>query len=179
MPKLGLIRWGREVTGALHCGTEISKGIREQEPNPVLDVEKTSAKSQRIFPSCSIANVIQSGPLRSKATAHSCAGSRFQTRKNAACCSGVKHSSKAGEGEAVAATRGESRNGKDRRRCRWVREKAGSSAVVLQEGQRSAHEWGAGDCEDVADSEDVAGLEIYNSNEGKGLSPGGVKVFLN
>ena len=50
---------------------------------------------------------------------------------------------------------------------------------MLQEGQRSAHEWGAGDCEDVADSEDVAGLEIYNSNEGKGLSPGGVKVFLN
>ena len=32
--KIGLILWGREVTDTLPSGTEISKGIREQEPNP-------------------------------------------------------------------------------------------------------------------------------------------------
>ena len=44
--KTGLILWGREVTGALPSGTEISKGIREQEPKSVLDLEKTSAKER-------------------------------------------------------------------------------------------------------------------------------------
>ena len=40
----------------------ISKGIREQESKSVLDLEKTSDKSQRTSPSCSIANGAQSGP---------------------------------------------------------------------------------------------------------------------
>ena len=35
LAKVGLILWGREVTGALPSGTEISKGIREQEPRSV------------------------------------------------------------------------------------------------------------------------------------------------
>ena len=48
-----------EVTGAQPSGTEISKGIREQGPNSVLDLEKTSAESQRTSPSCSIANGVQ------------------------------------------------------------------------------------------------------------------------
>ena len=35
----GFIRWGREVTGALPSGREISKGIREQDPKSVFKVE--------------------------------------------------------------------------------------------------------------------------------------------
>ena len=33
LAKIGLIRCGREVTGALPSGTELSKGIRKQEQN--------------------------------------------------------------------------------------------------------------------------------------------------
>ena len=54
--------WGREVTGALPSGTEISKGIREQEPKYVLGLEKTSEKLQRTSPSFSIAKRVQPGP---------------------------------------------------------------------------------------------------------------------
>ena len=53
--KIGLIWWGREVTGALPSGTEPSKGIREKEQKSVLDLEKTPTKSQRSSPSCSVA----------------------------------------------------------------------------------------------------------------------------
>ena len=60
--KIGLIWWGREVTGALPPGTELSKGIRQQEQNSVLDLEKTPAKSQRTSPSSSIARGVQPGP---------------------------------------------------------------------------------------------------------------------
>ena len=52
LAKIGLILWGREVTGVLPSGTEISKGTWEQEPKSVLDLEKTSAKSRRTSPSC-------------------------------------------------------------------------------------------------------------------------------
>ena len=52
---IGLIQWGREVTGALPSGTEISKGIREQAPKSVLDLDNTSAESQRTPLSCLIA----------------------------------------------------------------------------------------------------------------------------
>ena len=62
LPKLGLIRSGREVTLVKPSGTEISKGVREQEPKSVLDYEKTSAKTKRTLPSFSIANGVQSGP---------------------------------------------------------------------------------------------------------------------
>ena len=33
------MRWGREVTGELPSGTEISKGIKDQDPKSVVDVE--------------------------------------------------------------------------------------------------------------------------------------------
>ena len=62
LAKIRLIWWGREETAALFSGTKISKGIREQQPKSVLDLEKTSAKSRRTSPSCSIANGLQSGP---------------------------------------------------------------------------------------------------------------------
>ena len=61
LAKIGLIRWGREVTRALRSGTEISNSIREQEPKSVMDVTKTSAKSQRTLPSCYITNGVQAG----------------------------------------------------------------------------------------------------------------------
>ena len=44
LAEIGLILWGRGVTGALPSGTELSKGIREQEPKSVLDLEKTVSK---------------------------------------------------------------------------------------------------------------------------------------
>ena len=47
LASMGFVRYGREVTGALPGGTEILKGIREQEPKSVFDVEKTSWNSQR------------------------------------------------------------------------------------------------------------------------------------
>ena len=62
LAKIGLILWGREMTCALLSGAEISKGIREQEPTSVLDLEKTSAKSLIPSPSCSIARGVQPGP---------------------------------------------------------------------------------------------------------------------
>ena len=42
--KTGLVRWGREVTGALPSDTEISKRIREKESESVLDLEKNARK---------------------------------------------------------------------------------------------------------------------------------------
>ena len=54
-----LMRWGREVTDALPSGAEIAKGIGEKAPNSVLDLEKTSVKSQRTSPSSSTAKRAQ------------------------------------------------------------------------------------------------------------------------
>ena len=45
--------------------------------------------------------------------------------------------------------------------------------IVLQSVQRDAH------MRNVGDSEDVAMLELRNSNEGKNLSPGSNIVFFN
>ena len=39
LAKVGFMRWGREVTGELPSGTEISKGIKDQDPKSVVDVE--------------------------------------------------------------------------------------------------------------------------------------------
>ena len=38
LANIGLIRWSREVSGTLPSGTELSKGIKEQEPTSVLDL---------------------------------------------------------------------------------------------------------------------------------------------
>ena len=45
LASIGFMQWGREVTGMLPSGTEISKGIKEQDPKSVLEVENTSEKS--------------------------------------------------------------------------------------------------------------------------------------
>ena len=47
LAKIRLIVWGQEVTGAVPSGTEISKGIREQEPNSVLDLDQNVSKSAK------------------------------------------------------------------------------------------------------------------------------------
>ena len=57
--QIEFMRWGREVTGALPSGTEISEGIKEQDPKSVFEVENTSGNSQRTSPSCSIAGGVQ------------------------------------------------------------------------------------------------------------------------
>ena len=103
LSKIGLMRCGREVAGALPSGTEISNGIREQEPKSVLELEKTSGHSQRTSPSSSIAAGVHSGLCKSKVISRRCLGRRCQTRRNETVCLGVKLSSRAGEGEAVAA----------------------------------------------------------------------------
>ena len=44
------MRWGREVTRAFPSGTEISKGIKEQDSKSVFDVEKTSRSRRAHHP---------------------------------------------------------------------------------------------------------------------------------
>ena len=61
LAKIELMRCGREVAGALPSGTEMSKGCRDQEPNSVLELEKTSGNSQRTSPSFLDG---RNGPLR-------------------------------------------------------------------------------------------------------------------
>lgn len=95
---------------------------------------------------------------------------RAQTRRHGARCSGLRHSSRAGEGEfgglRSAAVTAETGNTS-------VRRKDWGSVIVLQSVQRDAH------MRNVGDSEDVAMLELRNSNEGKNLSPGSNIVFFN
>ena len=77
--QIGLMRCGREVTGALPPGTEISKGIREQEPKSVLELEKTTGNSQRSSPSSSMAAGVYSGLCKSKVFSRRCLGRPCQT----------------------------------------------------------------------------------------------------
>ena len=50
LAKIGLMRWGRKVTGALPSETEISKGIKEPDPNSVVEVRNTSGSSHLWHP---------------------------------------------------------------------------------------------------------------------------------
>ena len=45
------MRLGRDVTGDMFGGTEISKGSKEQEPKSVEDFENTSESSAKTSPS--------------------------------------------------------------------------------------------------------------------------------
>ena len=53
LAEIGLMRWGLETIGALPLGTEISKGIKEQEPKSVFEVENTQGNSKSTSPGCS------------------------------------------------------------------------------------------------------------------------------
>ena len=49
--KIGVMRWGLEMAGALPSGTEISKGIKEQDPKSVFEVKNSSGNSHSTSPS--------------------------------------------------------------------------------------------------------------------------------
>ena len=79
---IGFMRSDRDVTGALPCGTEISKGIKEQDPKSVFEVENKSGNSQSTSPSCSMVVGVHLGSCKSNAISRRCGGSQAQTRKN-------------------------------------------------------------------------------------------------
>ena len=78
----GFMRWGRQVTGALPSGTEISKGINSQDSKSVFEVENTSGNSQSTSLSYSMAGGVQPGSCKSNEISRRWDGSRAQTRKN-------------------------------------------------------------------------------------------------
>ena len=94
---------GPEVADALPSGTEFSKGIREQKPNPCRIWKKTSRNLQITSPSRSMATGVHSNPCKSKAMSRKCGGRRSPTPRNESRCPGVKRSGRAGGGKAVAA----------------------------------------------------------------------------
>ena len=96
LAKIEFLRWGREVTGALPVGTEISKGIKEQDPKSVFEVENTSGYSQSKSPSCSMAGGVQPGSCKSNAISRRCGDSRAQTRRNEERSFGFNRSSSVG-----------------------------------------------------------------------------------
>ena len=80
LARMGLMRYGREMTGALSGGTEILNGMREQEPKSVLDVEKTSGNSQRTPPKALMTAGDQPEPWRLNLMSRRCKGSRSQLK---------------------------------------------------------------------------------------------------
>ena len=102
LASIRFMRWGREVTGALPFGTEISKGLREQDPRPIFEVGNTSGKSQSTSLSCLMVGGSQPGPCKSNAISRRCGGSRAQTHRNAERWAGFKRSISAGEGSGTA-----------------------------------------------------------------------------
>ena len=59
------------MTGELPSGTEISNGIKEQDPKSVFEVN-TSGNSQNISPSWSMAEGVHPGSCRSNAISRRC-----------------------------------------------------------------------------------------------------------
>ena len=102
LAKVGFMRWDRKVTGALPSGIEVSKGIKEQEPKSVFEVENTSGNSQSMPSSCSMAAGVHPWSYKSNAISCRCGGSRAQTRKNKERWSWSNRSSSAGEGDVTA-----------------------------------------------------------------------------
>ena len=86
------------MTGALPSGTEISKGIKEQEPKSVFEVENTSGNSQSTSPSCAMTGGVRPGSCRSNAISRRCGGRRSQTLKNEERWSEFNRLSSVGEG---------------------------------------------------------------------------------
>ena len=82
LAKTGYRRWRRQVTGALASGTDIMKGIKDQELKSVFDGENTSANSQSTSLSRSMAEGVHLGSCISNAISRRGGGSRAQTHKN-------------------------------------------------------------------------------------------------
>ena len=77
------MRWGREVSDALSSGAEITHDITEKKTKSVLHLEKRSEISQKISPSCSIADTFPFWPRRSNTIPGRCEG-RQPPRSNEA-----------------------------------------------------------------------------------------------
>ena len=92
------MRWDRKVTGALPSGIEVSKGIKEQEPKSVFEVENTSGNSQSTLRSCSMAEGVHPGSCKSNGISRN---SRAQTHKNEELWSRFNRSNSAGEGDVT------------------------------------------------------------------------------
>ena len=76
--RMGLILYGREVTGSLCGGTVTLNDINMHEPKSVLEVEKTSGNSQRPSPRVSITDGDHPEQWRSKTTSRRRGGRRSQ-----------------------------------------------------------------------------------------------------
>ena len=96
LAKIGFMRRGREVTGALPSGTEFSKGIKEQDPKSVFEVKNISGNSQNTSSSYSMAEVVHPGSCKSNAISRRCGDSRAQTRRNEERSFGFNRSSSVG-----------------------------------------------------------------------------------
>ena len=147
------------MAGGLPSGTEISKGIKEQDPNSVFEVENTSGKSRKTSPNCSMAGGSQPGPCKSNAISRRCGGSRAQTRRKAERWVVLKRSFSADEGRGGSCYLSV-------RRARDRRDLAGRSLArvgtrsmggVLQGTQQDAQKWGIGN------PDEVAYLEVYDT----------------
>ena len=82
LANIAFMRWGREVTGALPSGTEVSKGIKERDPKSVFEVKNISVNSQNTSPSYSMAEGVHPGSCKSNEISLRCGCSGAQTRKN-------------------------------------------------------------------------------------------------
>ena len=102
MAKIVLIRWDREVTGAPPSGTEISEGIREQEAIPPWTLRKRQQNRREHCPAVRLLIGSSSGG-EGQMQPHADVPTVVPDPQIEARCFGVKPSSEAGEGEAVAA----------------------------------------------------------------------------
>ena len=89
------------MVGALPSGIEISKGINEQDPLSIFEVENTSENSQNTFSSCSMKEGVQPESYKSNAICRRCVGSRAQTHVNEERWSALYCSISAGEGDVT------------------------------------------------------------------------------
>lgn len=90
--------WSSTVyTGALSAGMEILNGMKEDEPKTVLDVEKTSGKSQRTLPRAVISDGDQPEPWMSNVVSRKWGGGRSQTRRKFARWSLLRRSRSSGQ----------------------------------------------------------------------------------
>ena len=74
------MRSGGDRSAALR--NRISKGIKEQEPKSVFEVENTSGNSPSTSPNCAMTEGVQPGSCKSNAISRRWGGRRAQTHKN-------------------------------------------------------------------------------------------------
>ena len=165
LAKIGSMRCGREVTGALPSGTEISKGVREKEPKSVWELEKHPRirRGRRLVPRWPQGS-IPGYESRNYFGAHaSASGARRAGRKS------FFRESNARAGQARARPWLQLLR---ERIPQWpppqARSWAGRRLVHCSysgNGNGCAHQWGVGD------SQKIAGLEVGRATDGEDQSP--------